>query len=280
MTEKRQSIFRANHSKKNPYFQMLRTTAQDDNLSFEARGVMAYLLSQDEKWEINKADLMKRGGIGKTKLTRIVNELFEAEYMICTQENIKGEFQKVVYTLYEEPQPENRITVSPPEPLSEKPVSGNRCTGNQPQDIIKEESTKENKIIDQKIPATPPPPGPKNKPTEQQALFEAICKTLDYDLDKLTPTLKKNIGAIASELKTGGALPENVTPFWRWIKARAKNEQWKSQPSMHSMKTQWTEFAKTLRPVVVQHVEEPQWMKDAGINDEEPKTIVVREIAT
>ena len=43
---------------------------------------------------------------------------------------------------------------------------------------------------------------------------------------------------------------------------------------------QWTEFAKTLRPVVVQHVEEPQWMKDAGINDEEPKTIVVREIAT
>jgi hypothetical protein len=206
---KRQSIFRADHGKQNPYFQMLRTTAQDETLSFEARGVIAYLLSQDEKWEINKTDLMKRGGIGKSKLTRIVNELIETGYMIRTQENIRGEFQKTVYTLYEEPQAENRIAVPSPEPVTEKPVTGNRVPGNQPQDIIKEKSTIEDTTIDQKI----APDGAKGeKPVQYHiAIIDAYWAGLPGG-KPIRATYARH-SKVAVEFNAAGITPDDVTQF-------------------------------------------------------------------
>ncbi len=207
---KRQSIFRASHSKKNPYFQMLRTTAQDSSLSFEARGVIAYLLSQDEKWEINKADLMQRGGIGKSKLTRIVNELIEARYMIRTQENVKGTFQRAIYTLYEEPQPENRIAVFSPEPETEKPETGNRVPGNQPQDNIKgKEDKAENKIIDQKI---APDGAESEKPVQPHvAIVDAYWAGIPGG-KPVRDTYGRHV-KVAVVLSEAGIRPEEVTQF-------------------------------------------------------------------
>jgi DNA-binding MarR family transcriptional regulator len=139
MSTKQQTIFRANHSKQNPYFQMLRTTAQDQSLSFESRGVIAYLLSKPNHWEINKSDLMKQGGLGRTKMTRIIDELTTARYLTFTQEHDDtGKFTRVVYTLYEDPQPEaqnvtaddtplsqNATPAQEKEPLSQKPQADN-----------------------------------------------------------------------------------------------------------------------------------------------------------
>lgn len=207
---KRQSIFRASHSKQNPYFQMLRTTAQDSSLSFEARGVIAYLLSQDEKWEINKSDLMKRGGIGTTKMKRIVDELTEARYLTRTQENVKGKFEKVIYTLYEEPQAGNATPVIPPGPLSRKPQAGKPQAGNARQDNIKgKEDKTENKIIDQKI----APDGAKDeKPVQPHiAIVDAYWAGIPGG-KPVRDTYGRHV-KMAVVLSEAGIRPEEVTQF-------------------------------------------------------------------
>lgn len=211
-TDKRQSIFRADHSKQNPYFQMLRTTAQDSTLSFEARGVIAYLLSQDAKWEINKSDLMKRGGIGTTKMKRIVDELIEKRYLTKTQENVKGKFEKVIYTLYEEPQAGNATPVSPPEPLSRFPLTDKPQAENARQDIIKGKEDKvENKIIDQKI----APDGAKGeKPVQPHiAIIDAYWAGLPGGKPVRDKYGRHAIVAIALHENDPPVTPDDITRF-------------------------------------------------------------------
>lgn len=57
-------------------------TAQDKNLSFEARGVLSMLLSLPEDWEIHKEWIAEQApNCGRDKLTRILRELQDSGYM-------------------------------------------------------------------------------------------------------------------------------------------------------------------------------------------------------
>jgi hypothetical protein len=67
-------------------FSMPWVTAQDGKrvaggLSFEARGVLAYLLSKPDDWVIQIEDLMAEGGIGRDKVKNILKELRDAKYL-------------------------------------------------------------------------------------------------------------------------------------------------------------------------------------------------------
>lgn len=73
------TIVRAEHSSANPYFMMARETAQDERLSFEARGMLAYLLSKADGWKILVSDLCQQ--CGRTRVYRILNELKAAKYI-------------------------------------------------------------------------------------------------------------------------------------------------------------------------------------------------------
>jgi hypothetical protein len=44
------SIIRVEHDRNKPYFVMSRALAEDSNLSFAARGMMAYLLAKPDNW--------------------------------------------------------------------------------------------------------------------------------------------------------------------------------------------------------------------------------------
>ena len=54
---------------------------EDERLSYEAKGLLAYLLSKPDGWEINPKHLAKVGGCGRDKITRILNELRQAGYI-------------------------------------------------------------------------------------------------------------------------------------------------------------------------------------------------------
>ena len=73
-------IVRATKDKDNPYKQVRRATFDGSNLSFEARGVLAYILMKPDDWETNIGDIMREGNIGREKAYRIVNELIEHGY--------------------------------------------------------------------------------------------------------------------------------------------------------------------------------------------------------
>lgn len=53
---------------------------QDASLSWEARGVLAYLFSHGDKWLLRTTDLIRQGPAGKDKMYRILAELEEKRY--------------------------------------------------------------------------------------------------------------------------------------------------------------------------------------------------------
>ena len=58
------TIIRAPRSAEHPYFACRRAPAQDEALSWEARGVLWYLLSKPDDWIILESDLMRGGDQG------------------------------------------------------------------------------------------------------------------------------------------------------------------------------------------------------------------------
>lgn len=62
-------------------------------VSWEARGLLAYLLSRPDGWTIQNADLLRQGPAGRDKLSRMLRELKEAGYLVRTRyQNEDGTF--------------------------------------------------------------------------------------------------------------------------------------------------------------------------------------------
>jgi len=87
-------------------------------------------------------------------------------------------------------------------------------------------------------------PAPK-PPTAQQAMFDAVCRVWGYALDKLTPSKKKAVGLVASELVAGHARPDQIPAFKEWLDAKAEADKWASY-TVYAMKSYWTDYAVTL----------------------------------
>ena len=60
---------------------------EDQSLSFGARGLMAYLLTKPDNWEVRRDQLINASPAGKVAIQRMINELKEAGYMRRYQEN-------------------------------------------------------------------------------------------------------------------------------------------------------------------------------------------------
>jgi hypothetical protein len=60
---------------------------EDKLLSFGARGLMAYLLTKPDNWEVRRDHLVSASPAGRVALQRMINELKEAGYMHRSQEN-------------------------------------------------------------------------------------------------------------------------------------------------------------------------------------------------
>ena len=137
------TIIRSKHDAQNPYFQMLRVTAQDESLSWEARGMLAYLLSKPIDWEIRVDDLKQ--GCGEAKVYRIIDELKNAKYLKNREkyQDEKGHWHWTPYVVFETPiadlENEKIIQFSEtPATIPQKPQHGEPYTENRE---IKEQNT-------------------------------------------------------------------------------------------------------------------------------------------
>ena len=77
----------------------------DDRLSWEARGVLAYLLEKPDGWQVYQSDLVKRGPAQDHKVRRIMAELEDAGYVIRQRINGDGGKWTWITEIYETPQP-------------------------------------------------------------------------------------------------------------------------------------------------------------------------------
>lgn len=75
----------------------------DDRLSWEARGLLAWLLSKPDSWRVIVAAIKNCGPAGRDKIDRILSELEENGYIFRKQRH--GEDGRFTYdvTVYEEP---------------------------------------------------------------------------------------------------------------------------------------------------------------------------------
>ncbi|AKS69272.1 hypothetical protein NP71_06785 [Staphylococcus schleiferi] len=97
------SIIRSNKSTGN-YFLASKHYVEDNDLSWKAKGLMSYLFSKPDDWEIYQSQLTKVSTDGKASVRSIINELLEHGYM--TRESRRkdnGDFDGYNYTLHEKP---------------------------------------------------------------------------------------------------------------------------------------------------------------------------------
>lgn len=114
MTTKRRTIIRAERHDQ-PYFMLARSVAQNTELSYEALGLLTYLLSKPGDWVVQPETLM-RVKSGRDKVYRLLRELIAAGHV--EKRAHRGDHQRIAgieYIVYEIPR-----TVSP---LPEKPYT-------------------------------------------------------------------------------------------------------------------------------------------------------------
>jgi hypothetical protein len=113
----------------NPFVQIDKYFLEEDNqLSWKAKGLLAYLLSRPNNWKVNHKDLVNRAKESKNTVTTILKELENVGYIHYYQERLEGgKFGSWIYDVYERPQfnpskqgfapyPNNRDTVKKPCP--------------------------------------------------------------------------------------------------------------------------------------------------------------------
>lgn len=109
MSHKVRRIHRSEHNSSNHFFILTRSSVQDARLSFEARGVLAYLLSKPDDWELMPEDIASQGNIGRNKAYRIIKELMDHGYITRTMHrNEKKQIVRVDYQVFEKPLPQNQ----------------------------------------------------------------------------------------------------------------------------------------------------------------------------
>src|ERR1700691_4630637 len=86
------TIQRTPHDPENPFVMINKKCLQDKDLSWDARGLLAYLLSLPNDWKIHVSHLVKqypKKGGGEKAIHRMLNELIEAGY--CERIQVKDE---------------------------------------------------------------------------------------------------------------------------------------------------------------------------------------------
>jgi hypothetical protein len=117
------TIRRAKKDAANPYKAIRRATFEDSRLSWEARGLLGYLLVKPDDWKINVAHLMHQAPGGRDRVYRIINELIEHGYIQRNEVRANGKIAGYDYLVFEEPYTENpqQFTLLPEEPYTDEP---------------------------------------------------------------------------------------------------------------------------------------------------------------
>jgi hypothetical protein len=171
-----ETIIRTHKNKNNPYFLANKALFEDARLSWRARGIMAYLLSKPDDWEVRVKDLQARGDCGRDAIRSALSELEEYGYLHRRRQNRQGGQFDWIYEIYESPalnphrkspSPENPSMVSPSpekpataEPATAEPATAEPATANQAiYQIINKPSTHELNTHPHKQPQATPSPG-------------------------------------------------------------------------------------------------------------------------
>jgi hypothetical protein len=122
-------IHRQPRDEDHPYFRALKAPFEDKRLSWGARGLLAYLLTKPDNWEVMFNDLLNQAPDQRTALRSVIKELEKYGYL--RRRRIQGEKGKFVWVtdVYEAPLPPDEEQRD-----SDNPSVGFPSVENQPMD--------------------------------------------------------------------------------------------------------------------------------------------------
>lgn len=96
-------------------------------MSFEAKGLLCYILSLPDDWVLHTSQIMSQFKIGRTYLQRCFNEIEAAGYMIKVGmvKGVKGRFEGYSYMFYDEPKGKQLDSPHTQNPHTVKPHTAN-----------------------------------------------------------------------------------------------------------------------------------------------------------
>jgi hypothetical protein len=98
------AYFRRPKNHEHPYAQIANSVLEDKDLSFKAKGILSYLLSRSDEWEVYQAQLADLGPDGETAVRSGIKELMKAGYLERSpRRNDDGTIAKWEYIVYESP---------------------------------------------------------------------------------------------------------------------------------------------------------------------------------
>ena len=97
------TIFRTVKNKDNPYVMIDRRPIDNPNLSFKAKGILTYLMSRPDGWEVSVADLFNHAKDGEDAIRSGLAELRAAGHMRYVREREKGRITGMLIEVYEMP---------------------------------------------------------------------------------------------------------------------------------------------------------------------------------
>jgi hypothetical protein len=104
MIKMSENIFRTVHNAENPFAQVHKYLINDKSISFKAKGIMLYLLSKPDDWQVYETDIRNHATDGQTSVSSGIEELMEAKYLERSRiRNEKGHFKGYEYKVYEVP---------------------------------------------------------------------------------------------------------------------------------------------------------------------------------
>ena len=190
-------IIRTRKDKDNPYVIINKKFLNNPELSWQAKGLLSYLLSLPDDWEINVQDLKNRSKNGRDSTNGIIKELINQGYIVKEQpKDSKGKFEKNIYTVLELPFTGNPLTGNP------KQIS-NKYTNtiiNNSIEVSEETSKTKKSLSDKKEIKISDKAIDKYKVLIER--WNGIGQATSHDINKKTKTLKKII-TLFQQLEAG-----------------------------------------------------------------------------
>ena len=140
------SIVRTN-KKENPFAQIDRKLLEDDRLSWKAKGILCYLLSKPDKWEVSVADIEKKSDDGVDAIRAGLSELARNGYaeLLSLRDEETGQMLGKTWVVSEEPSHRRRENpdvgktrksgnpkIGKSDPSNNEEVSNNETRSNNP----------------------------------------------------------------------------------------------------------------------------------------------------
>lgn len=92
---------------------------RDDRISWKARGLLAYLLSLPDWWQLRVSKLVEQGPDGRHSTRAGLAELQKFGYVLIERErNARGRFERTLWTIVEEPSANPRDIATPATPAT------------------------------------------------------------------------------------------------------------------------------------------------------------------